>query len=167
MTIWDPVSKQPQLKTAAVKVERVAMRIGPLLAHLDELETGLAAELRAAAERHRDDHDVYHQCHTFARHRRQARAEARAARASATAAEPTGRPRSRGGSDDLLEELRTLYLRTQEVAITWVMAAQAAKAARDEELLALATECQSETEMQAKWFMTRIKTGAPQALVVG
>ena len=24
MTIWDPVSKQPQLKTAAVKVEKVA-----------------------------------------------------------------------------------------------------------------------------------------------
>jgi hypothetical protein len=46
------------------------------------------------------------------------------------------------------------------------MAAQAAKAARDQELLALATECQSETEMQAKWFTTRIKTGAPQALVV-
>jgi len=48
-----------------------------------------------------------------------------------------------------------------------VMAAQAAKAARDKELLSLATDCQTEVETQAKWFTTRIKTGAPQALVVG
>ena len=47
------------------------------------------------------------------------------------------------------------------------MAVQAAKAGRDPDLLALATACQSETEAQAKWFTTRIKTGAPQALVVG
>jgi hypothetical protein len=47
------------------------------------------------------------------------------------------------------------------------MVAQAAKALRDQELLKLATECQSEPEQQAKWFATRIKTGAPQALTVG
>ena len=41
------------------------MRIGLLLAHLCELDAELAAELRSAAERHRDDHDVYHQCLTF------------------------------------------------------------------------------------------------------
>ena len=70
------------------------------------------------------------------------------------------------GSDDLLAELRTLHLRTHEVAITWTMAEQAAKALRDTDLLKVATECQSETEMQAKWFTTRIKTSAPQALVV-
>jgi hypothetical protein len=42
------------------------------------------------------------------------------------------------------------------------MASQAAKAARDEALLTLATECQAETETQAKWLTTRIKTGAPR-----
>lgn len=71
------------------------------------------------------------------------------------------------GGDDLLEDLRSLYLRTQESSITWVMASQAAKAARDQQLLTLATECQAETETQAKWFTTRIKTGSPQALVFG
>ena len=73
----------------------------------------------------------------------------------------------REGGGDLLEELRTLYLRTQEVAITWTMAAQGAKALRDSDLLELATDCQSESETQAKWFTTRIKTGAPQSLTVG
>jgi hypothetical protein len=60
-----------------------------------------------------------------------------------------------------------LYLRSQEAAMTWVMVGQAAKALRDKELLSLATDCQTETELQGKWFTTRIKTGAPQTLVVG
>lgn len=142
------------------------MRIGPLLAHLRELETELAAELRAAAERHRDDHDVYHQCHTFAltADKRVKRLQPLAQRYGGQAEWTTA---VGNGTDDLLEDLRTLYLRAQEAAITWTMAAQAAKAARDRDLLTLATECQSEPQAQAQWFTTRIKTGAPQTLVVG
>jgi hypothetical protein len=142
------------------------VKIAPLLAHLLELEAGLGRELRAAADRHRDDHDVYHQCHSFAvtadkrMQRLEARAEPDAEQAPWTTA-------IGGGSDDLLEDLRSLYLRAQECAITWIMASQAAKAARDQELLTLASECRSEVEMQAKWFMTRVKTGSPQALAVG
>jgi hypothetical protein len=142
------------------------MKVGPLLAHLRELEVGFARELRAAAERHRDDHDVYHQCHTFA-----VTADKRLQQLEPLVERYGGQPlwgsAIGAGSDDLLEDLRSLYLRAQECAITWVMAVQAAKAARDQELLTLASACQSETEMQAKWFMTRVKTGAPQALVVG
>ena len=142
------------------------MRIGPLLAHLRELETGLAVELRAAAERHRDEHDVYHECHTFA-----VTADKRIQKLEPVARRYQGEPEwgsaVTGWSDDVLEDLRALYLRAHELAITWVMAAQTAKGARDQELLALATACQSEVEIQAKWFTTRIKTGAPQALVVG
>ena len=142
------------------------MKIGPLLAHLHGLEEALAADLRAAAERHRDDHDVYHQCHTFA-----VTADKRLQALGALEQRYEGKPvwsiTVGAGSTDLLEDLRMLYLRSQESAITWVMAAQAAKAARDKELLSLATDCQTETELQAKWFTTRIKTGAPQALVVG
>ena len=142
------------------------MRIGPLLAHLCELDAELAAELRSAAERHRDDHDVYHQCLSFSvtAHKR---AQKLAPLMNRFGGEATWSSAGGGGSDDLLEDLRSLYLRTQESSITWVMASQAAKAARDQELLTLATECQSETETQAKWFTTRIKTGTPQALMFG
>jgi hypothetical protein len=142
------------------------MRIGPLLAHLLELESDLAAELRAAAERHRDDHDVYHQCQTFAiaADKRMRKLEPLAQRYGGEAEWKTAVGE---GNSDLLEDLRILYLRAQEGATTWVMAAQAAKAVRDEELLTLASECQSETELHAKWLLTRIKTGAPQALTLG
>jgi hypothetical protein len=142
------------------------VKIGPLLAHLTELEAKLAVELRAAAERHADDHDVYHQCHTFAvtADKRVRKLEPLADR---FAGQSAWKSAVGGGSQELLEDLRALYLRAQESAITWLMAAQAAKAARDQELLSLANECHAETEAQAKWFTTRIKTGAPQALVVG
>jgi hypothetical protein len=141
------------------------MRIGPLLAHLGELEAGLAAELRGAAERHRDDHDVFHQCHTFALAADE-RAESLEQFADRYDGEAEWTSTIGPGSDELLEDLRTLYLRTQEAATTWTMAAQAAKASRDQDLLGLVTACQSETEAHGKWFTTRIKTGAPQALVV-
>jgi hypothetical protein len=141
------------------------MKIGPLLAHVGELEKHLASELRTAAERHRGEHDVYHQCHTFA-----VTADKRVQKLGPVAERYGGQPMWKtaigDGSDDLLEDLRVLYLRAQESVATWVMVSQAAKAARDQELLSVATECHSEAEGQAKWFMTRIKTGAPQALVV-
>jgi hypothetical protein len=141
------------------------MKIGPLLNHLKQLEAKLAAELRAAAERHADDHDVYHQCQTFAvaSDKRLRKLEPLAERYGG---QPTWKSAVGHGTNELLEDLRALYVRAQESATTWVMAAQAAKAARDQELLSLATECHAETDAQAKWFMTRIKTGAPQALLL-
>jgi hypothetical protein len=139
------------------------MSIEPLLAHLHGLETGLGAELREAAARQRGEHDVYHQCQTFA-----LAADKRAQKLDARADGQTEWTTSLGaGGGDLLEELRMLYLRLQEVAITWTMATQGAKALRDKDLLALTTECQSESEAHAKWFTTRIKTAAPQSLTVG
>jgi hypothetical protein len=142
------------------------MRVGLLLAHLRELETELAAQLRSAAERHREDHDVYHQCLTFAVSacKRVQKLEALTARYDGDA---TWNSAVGEGSDDLLEDLRGLYLRTLESSITWVMAAQAARSARDQQLLTLATECQSETDAQAKWFTTRIKAGTPQLVLYG
>lgn len=141
------------------------MRIGQLLAHLDELETAYAEALQESAQRHRDEADVYHQCLTFAL----------AADAAATDLAPL-RQRYQGASEwtstavghgeTLLEELRTLHLLAQGVAVTWAMADQVAKAARDAELEETANDRHTEVDAQAKWFLTRIKTSVPQALVV-
>lgn len=141
------------------------MRLGQLLAHLQALETGLAAQLQAAAGRHRDEHDVYHQCHTFALAARQRAAglEPFAVRYAGVAEWPSA---VAAGSGVLLEDLRALSLGVREAAITWTMVVQAAKALRDPELLAVATECHAGAAMQARWFETRIKTAAPQALAV-
>jgi len=141
------------------------MKIGPLLAHLDQLEAAYAEALRESAGRFAQEHDVFHQCLTFAT-------------AADRAVERLGPLRERyagkadwqvapaRGGEVLLEELRRLYLLAHEVAVTWTMAEQAAKAARDAELKQVAGELHTEADTQAKWFLTRIKVGAPQALVV-
>ena len=128
------------------------MKIGPLLAHLRELETGLAAELRAAAERHADDHDVYHQCHTFAvtADKRVQKLEP-LADATAGKADLAGAPSETAATSCWRICARSTCAR-RRVATTWVMAAQAAKAARDQRVAVARDRVPAETEAQAKWF---------------
>jgi hypothetical protein len=143
------------------------VKIGVLLGQLRELEVGLAATYRGTGERHADDHDVYHQCVSFAK-----KAEGHVAKLASLAE----RYDARNGADSqvqarddnelgLLGVLRTLFLAAEEVSITWVMMNQAAQAARDAELLSVVQECHAEVELQVKWLTTRIKVAAPQALV--
>jgi hypothetical protein len=67
----------------------------------------------------------------------------------------------------LLRDLRRLYLMARECEIDWEMVGQAAKAARDRELIATVAECMEQTAVQAKWLKTRLKEAAPQTLTVG
>jgi hypothetical protein len=163
------------------------VKLGPLLASLHGLEVELADDYRAIGERHAADHDVYQQCHTFALQcERHARAlEPHAARYGADVDDDLGPGVWSGllervrhetsallGREPqsgllLLRDLRALFLAAEETSITWVMAGQAALAARDAELLETVSECHTETELQVKWLTTRIKVGAPQALMAG
>jgi hypothetical protein len=159
-------------------------KVGALLRRLHDAETDLAAEYRKIGERHAADHDVYHLSHVFAD---QCESHAERLRPIAELYE-TDLPDGDGAGmwEDMLEtvrrkssellgrqpqssilllrDLRALFLAAEECSITWVMAGQAAQAARDEPLLHLVTECHTETEIQVKWLTTRIKLAAPQAL---
>ena len=73
---------------------------------------------------------------------------------------------ARSGPLGLLRDLNDLYLMACECEIAWTLVDQAARGARDRELLALAGRCQSEAGTQAAWLRTRMKQAAPQALVV-
>jgi hypothetical protein len=141
------------------------MTLGGLLAHLSALERAAATELRAAAGRHRDDHDVFHQCHTFAL-TADKRLERLAPHAERLGGRSTWSSAVSPGSGDLLADVRALNVRLHELALTWTAAVQGAQAARDADLLTVAKECVAEVEAQAKWLTTRLKTGAPQALTV-
>jgi hypothetical protein len=159
-------------------------KVGALLRRLHDAETDLAGEYRKIGERHAADHDVYHLAHTFAD-----QCEAHAQRLEPIAelyetelpdedgpglwgdvleavrrksSELLGRQPETGVL--LLRDLRTLFLAAEECSITWVIAGQAAQAARDQELVDVVTECRTETEIQVKWLTTRIKLAAPQAL---
>ena len=136
------------------------MKVAPLLADLRTLEHCLAAAYREMAEVHSDEHDVHYQSLTFAKQcdRHVERLVGDAKGASGKAASLTG---------ELIDDLRMIFLLTEEVSITWVIAGQAAQALRDAHLLNTVRECHEETELQVKWLITRIKDAAPQALVAG
>jgi hypothetical protein len=50
--------------------------------------------------------------------------------------------------------------------MAWVLVGQAAKGARDYELIETVEQYAKQTEAQQKWLTTRLKAAAPQALLV-
>lgn len=60
----------------------------------------------------------------------------------------------------------TAYLLASYVDITWTLVGQAAKGARDVDLVDLIDRCDHETSTLVSWLRTRLKSAAPQALLV-
>jgi hypothetical protein len=140
------------------------MKIGKALRDLHASEQKLAGDYRAVGDRHADDQDVFHICHVLAEqcdeHRQKLEAQLERYDENAGQASASVKP-----SGDLLDDLVALFLAAEETSIRWVLAGQAAQAARDQELLELVTECNTETQIQVKWVEMRIKIASPQALV--
>jgi len=141
--------------------------------HLDEYlgtthqaQTALAGAFRQVADAHGDEPDLAHLCEILA-----TQCDTHAARlkpfAPADADAPThafGGPRS--GPLGLLRDLLDLYVLASACDMAWTIVGQAARGARNEDLLGVVTACESETAIQLKWLTTRIKQAAPQTLVV-
>jgi hypothetical protein len=72
----------------------------------------------------------------------------------------------RSGGLGLLRDLHDLYLQASNCDIAWTLIGQAAKGARDRELIETVERCEHETAIHLQWLETRMKTAAPQALVV-
>lgn len=137
------------------------MNIAALLTHLGRLELQLAAAYREAARIHVSERDLHYQSLTFAR-----QCDRHAGRLPREAGAEGCATKAPAFSGELLDDLRRLFLLASETSIAWVIAGQAAKALRDDDLLATVRGCHLESELQVKWLITRIKDAAPQALVV-
>ena len=74
--------------------------------------------------------------------------------------------KARKGSMALLRDLHDLYLIVSEVLICCTILKQGGTALADEELVAVCEEIERQTTRQSSWLMTRIKSAAPQTLVV-
>ncbi|MFD7508147.1 hypothetical protein ACFV5N_02185 [Streptomyces sp. NPDC059853] len=64
----------------------------------------------------------------------------------------------------LLRDLRDVHLAAAHNSLHWEMLAQAAQAAKDPRLLALASACHPQTLRQMRWTNTMIKNLSPQIL---
>jgi hypothetical protein len=149
------------------------MHLATYLGLVDEGEKTLADSYRQVAAGHADDADVHHLCTRLATecdgHREQLApvveryGEQREEEPERLHAE--GLSGTRTGGVGLLRDLHDLYLLVSYLDIAWTLVGQAAKAVRDEELMAVVTHCEGETSTQLKWLTTRMKEAAPQALV--
>jgi hypothetical protein len=150
------------------------VHLGLYLQLLHRAQLKLADAFGTVAEGHRDEADVFH---IAGRLRQQCLQHADAVqpfleRYEKDQPEPPdnlhsqlfGGPRT--GGLGLLRDLHDLYLMTTECDLVWEVVGQAARGARDEELVAVVQSCEQETAIQMKWVRTQMKQAAPQALVV-
>jgi hypothetical protein len=153
---------------------------GDTLAHAIALVQGaasdLAGDLRHLGERHAADAEVYHVAHMLAsrceqqlerlaphQEREEEAPESQGRRESSSLTERLRRTTSAVLSRHelsgtmLLDDLQDIYPSTHCAELAWVILVQAAKAARDQELLTVAQRGCEEAERRWKWVRTRVK----------
>jgi hypothetical protein len=148
-----------------------------LSSYLGLLETGcatLAQSYRQVAEGHVEEADVKRICDQFAAQCDQ-HEELLRPFTKRYGSHPSGEPErlhadglseTRSGGLGLLRDLHDLYLLASYLDMAWTLVGQAAKGARDQGLIETVEQCAKQTEAQQQWLTTRLKSAAPQALLV-
>jgi hypothetical protein len=144
---------------------------------VDGAEKALADSFRVVAQDQSSHPDIYFTCQTLATmsdgHR--SRLEPVVARygeqTEAAGSEPErlhaeAIATARTGPVGLLRDLQDLHSLANLVLTSWTVIQQAAQGLRDEELIQVATDSSGETSRQLAWLITRMKSVAPQALIV-
>jgi hypothetical protein len=141
----------------------------------DHSEKTLADCLRAVADGHARQADIFHTCHMLAgwsdRHREDLAPVVERYGEQQDVDEPErlrgeALSNTREGEIGLLRDLQDLHLLATLVHSTWTAIAQGAQGLRDRQLLEIATSSSAETTRQLTWLTTRMKQTAPQALIV-
>lgn len=205
---WDPVSKQPHFKYAAVRLSKGAPppqpdeeklkrqsqpgvvkralnslgeHISPPRRHVQEYlalveasERLLADALTAVGEHHTHEPDIPSECTLlagWAREHQQALGKYVERYGEHRIAEPerlrkAAFPALHESGFGLVRDLHDCWLIANETHVSIIVLDQAAKALRDDELVALLDHMDGQNQRQQAWLLTRIKQAAPQALVV-
>jgi len=150
------------------------MQLAHYLGLLHRSQLDLAKAFRQVATDHREEPDVFHECHLLAAqcedhaerlrpfvHRYGEQVEDEPDRLHSELFAGTRR-----GPLGLLRDLHDLYLMGCECDISWTLIGQAAQGARDTDLQEVVRRCEGETSVQLRWLTTRMKQAAPQVLVV-
>lgn len=154
--------------------------VGLAIRELYHAEYDLARELLVVAERHREDHDIFHVARDLAGwSQRHIDRLTDMARDRGITLEPPPEP-SRGSAvgttepaghgDDprlrLLSDLRGLHRMAAGVSLDWEILAQTAQALKDPDLLTLAQRCHPATLRQLRWANAALKESAPQIMTI-
>ena len=72
----------------------------------------------------------------------------------------------RTGSMGLLRDLQDLWLMTSEGEVSCIILRQAASGLHDKDLISVCNEIEKRSKRQSSWLLTRMKSAAPQTLIV-
>jgi hypothetical protein len=150
------------------------MHLATYLGLIEQGERTLAESYRQVAHGHREEADVFHTCLRLAKHcdehvealRPVVERYGEAKEAEPERLHAEGLSETRSGGLGLLRDLHDLYLLANYLDMAWTLVGQAGKAVRDEEVMAVVTQCEGQVKTQLAWLTTRLKEAAPQALVV-
>ena len=150
------------------------MHLATYIGLLERGERTLASSFRQVAHGHPEEPDVFHIGLRLAQHcdshvealsplveRYGVNAPAEPERLHAQGLETT-----RAGGLGLLRDLHDLYLLATYLDMAWTLVGQAAKGARDAEVIDVVDRCERETTAHLSWLTTKLKEAAPQALLV-
>ncbi len=150
------------------------MHIGKYIDLVHRTELDLVKAFKLVATAHSDEVDVYQTCvllsswsqaladevEVFARHYKEEK-DTEPDRLAQTLLKKT-----RKGGMALLRDLHDLYLIESEVQICCTILKQGATGLRDDALVATCEEIERQTKRQLSWLITRMKSAAPQTLIV-
>ncbi len=158
------------------------MKLKLAIRELHRSERKLAHRLNVMAARHHSDQDICHLARDMARwsqnHVSELAQHGRPYGLRLSAAPRTGaitgflqsrvsamlRHRPEPGLA-LLADLRRIHRLSAGVSLDWELLAQGAQAAKDSELLSLASRCHPETLRQMRWANAMLKELSPQVLM--
>jgi hypothetical protein len=150
------------------------MHIGNYLELLHKSEEDLAKAYHLVAKEHGDEPDVYEQCQLQASWCEHSVEELKPfinKYSKERNKEPDRMMRTlfsepRKGSMALLRDLHDLWLIASETQLSCIILRQAADGLRDKELTALCSKIEKYSKRQLSWLLTRMKSAAPQILIV-
>lgn len=150
------------------------MHIGRYINLVHKTEVDLVKAFKTVADAHGDEVDVYQTCMLLSSWSQQL-ADDLEKFANKYKEEDDDEPdrltkvllqKPRKGSMALLRDLQDMYLITTEVDVCCTILKQAASGLRDKELLSTCEETERQTKRQLSWLLTRMKSAAPQILIV-
>lgn len=150
------------------------MHIGKYIDLVHRTEVDLVKAFTLVANAHGDEVDVYQTCMLLSRWSQSLADEVQVFAAKygeEKDLEPdrltqTLLKKTRQGAMALLRDLHDLYLVVSEVQICCTILKQGATGLRDEALMATCEEIERQSKRQLSWLMTRMKSAAPQTLIV-
>jgi len=150
------------------------MQVGKYIDIVHRTELDLVKAFKQVAKAHGDEVDVYQTC-TMLSSWSQRLANEVEKFTSVYEKEKDNEPdrltqtllkKTRKGAMALLRDLHDLYLIVSEVQICCTILKQAATGLHDKALMSTCEEIERQSKRQLSWLMTRVKSAAPQTLIV-